>query len=122
MDEPRKTVIKDPLQYAVVRLGRMSSRSEGGLVIPGFEKRKNLFGTVTQPVGSTFYPEDYRGRDIRTGDVVILRDWYSTVQIEHVGKNLHMVKFKDILGWIIGDHEVHDDRWAEDALQETQNA
>ena len=118
MTEPSKTIITDPLQYAVIRLGRMSSRSAGGLVIPDFEKRKNLFGTVTQPVGSSFYPEDYRGRDIRVGDVVLLRDWYSTIEIEHVGKNLHMVKFENIVGWIIGDQEVHDDRWAEEMLSQ----
>ena len=110
--------IKDPLQHAVIRLGRMSSITDGGLLRPKANKYKNMFGTVLQ-VGSTFHPEDYRGRDVRPGDVVIFDNWLSLKEISPVGKNQHRSKFENIVGWLVGDGEVHDDRWAEEMLSES---
>jgi len=92
--------IKDPLDNCVVRLGRMSSFTHGGLIKPHAQTYKNMFARVLQ-VGSAFHPKDYLGREVAVGDFVLFRDWGALTAIPDVGKNLHLVKFPDLVGWII---------------------
>lgn len=104
-DQKPVTVIKDPLNHIVFRLGRFSSFTPGGLVRPNAEKYKNMYGRVTQ-VGSVFHPKEYRGRDVRVGDLVILKNWDEIIALPpSYGKNLYLCEFDHIVGWIIMGEE-----------------